>query len=202
MNFRVGIAALCSVFAGAVLQAQTLSGPELVKALHKGGYVILMRHASSPREKPEFRQADPGNLNGERQLDDLGKLNAEAFGKALKHLKIPVGEVFTSPTYRAIQTARLANLSSPRPQAELGENGPNMQAASDAQAAWLQKKVAEFPAGANTILITHLPNILKAFPQLTPAPEDGEAIVFGPDGKGGATAVARIKMDEWPKMKG
>lgn len=202
MNSRIWLVALCSVFAAVTLPAQTASGPELVKSLRKGGFVIVMRHASSPREKPEFRSADPGNLNGERQLDDLGKLNAEAFGKALKHLKIPIGEVLTSPTYRAIQTARIANLNSPRPQAELGENGPNMQAASDAQAAWLQKKVTEFPSGTNMILITHLPNIAKAFPQLTPAPEDGEAIVFGPDGKGGAAVVARIKIDEWPKMKG
>lgn len=202
MNSRVWLAGLCSIFAGSALQGQTLSGPALVKALHKGGYVIVMRHASSPREKPEFRAADPGNLNGERQLDDLGKLNAEAFGKALKHLKVPVGEVFTSPTYRAIQTARLANLNSPRPEAELGENGPNMQAATEAQAAWLQKKVTEFPSDTNTILITHLPNVTKAFPQVTPPPEDGEAIIFGSDGKGGATVVARIKIDEWPKMKG
>ena len=202
MNSRVWLAGLCSVLAGLALQGQTLSGPVLVKALHKGGYVIVMRHASSPREKPEFRAAEPGNLNGERQLDDLGKLNAEAFGKALKHLKVPIGDVFTSPTYRAIQTARLANLNSPRPEAELGENGPNMQAATEAQAAWLQKKVTEFPSGTNTVFITHLPNIAKAFPQLMPPPEDGEAIIFGPDGKGGATVVARIKIDEWPKMKG
>ena len=31
--------------------------------------------------------------------------------------------------------------------------------------------------------------------------EDGEALVFGPDGKGGATVVARIKIGEWSAMK-
>lgn len=30
--------------------AQTLSGEALVKALRQGGYVIVMRHASSPPE--------------------------------------------------------------------------------------------------------------------------------------------------------
>jgi hypothetical protein len=30
--------------------------------------------------------------------------------------------------------------------------------------------------------------------------EDGEALIFGSDGKGGTTLVARIKIDEWPKM--
>lgn len=202
MSSGVWFAAACTILAGTALQAQDLSGPALVKALHKGGYVIVMRHASSPRERPDVRSADPANLNQERQLDDLGQINAQAFGKALKHLKIPIGEVLTSPTYRAIETARLANLNSPRPQAELGENGPNMQAATEGQAAWLRKEVTQFPAGSNTLLITHLPNITKAFPQLTPAPVDGEAIVFGPDGKGGAAVVARIKIDEWPAMKG
>lgn len=200
MTSRVWLMAVSAVLAGQALPAQTLSGPALVKALRQGGYVIVMRHASSPREKPDIYTANPDNLNAERQLDDLGKLNAEAFGKALRHLKVPVGEVFTSPTYRAIQTARLANLNSPRPEAELGENG-NMQKASEAQSAWLQKKVTDFPSRTNTILITHLPNIAGAFPQVTPAVEDGEALVFGPDGKGGAAIVARIKIDEWPHLK-
>ena len=30
---------------------------------------------------------------------------------------------------------------------------------------------------------------------------DGEALVLGPDGKGGATLVARIKIEEWPGMR-
>ena len=40
-----------------------------------------------------------------------------------------------------------------------------------------------------------------AFPQLAPDPEDGESLVYGPDGKGGATLVARIKIEDWPKMR-
>lgn len=201
MESRVLIAGLLGLAAGAGLQAQTLSGPGLVKALRKGGYVIVMRHASTTRDKPDVRSANPDNLNQERQLDDLGVLNTEAFGKALRHLKIKFGEVLTSPTYRAIETARLADLNSPRPQAELGENGGDMQKASPAQAAWLKKAVTEFPSGTNTILITHEPNIVAAFPDLMPPPDVGEAIIFGPDGKGGAMVVARVKIDEWPEMK-
>ena len=33
-------------------RAQTLSGPDLVQALRQGGYVIVMRHASSPPAPP------------------------------------------------------------------------------------------------------------------------------------------------------
>ena len=38
-------------------QAQTLAGEALVKALGQGGYVIVMRHASSPRQVPDKQSA-------------------------------------------------------------------------------------------------------------------------------------------------
>jgi phosphohistidine phosphatase SixA len=182
------------------LHAQMLSGDALVKALRQGGYVIVMRHASSPREVPDKQSANPDNLKPERQLDAEGRTTAATMGKAVRELKIPIGQVFTSPTYRALETVRLAQFHDPVPSVELGDNGQSMQGGTEAQAVWLRKKVTQFPAGTNTLLITHLPNINGAFPQLTPAPADGEALVFGPDGKGGATLVARIKIDEWPRM--
>jgi phosphohistidine phosphatase SixA len=176
--------------------AQTLSGDALVKALRQGGYVIVMRHASSPRDVPDKQTANPDNTKPERQLDAEGRTTATAFGQALRDLKIPIGEVLVSPTYRAMETVRLAKLNDPKSQPELGDNGQSMQGGTEAQAAWLQKAVTRFPSGKNTILITHLPNIRDAFPQLTPAPADGEALVFGPQG-----IVARIKIEDWPNLR-
>jgi hypothetical protein len=60
--------------------------------------------------------------------------------------------------------------------------------------------VTELPSGANTILVTHLPNITGAFPQWASGLSDGETLVLGSDGKGGAALVARIKIEQWPKM--
>jgi phosphohistidine phosphatase SixA len=180
--------------------AQTLSGDALVKALRQGGYVLLMRHASSPREAPARQSADADNVNLERQLDENGRATAAAMGKALRDLKIPVGDVITSPTYRARETVRLAQLANPRTQAELGDGGQSMQGVADAQSAWLKKRVTELPSGANTILVTHLPNITGAFPQWASGLSDGETLVLGSDGKGGAALVARIKIEQWPKM--
>ena len=57
-----------SVVAG-VGHAQSLSGEALVKALRQGGYIIVMRHASSPREAPDKQTANADNVNRERQLD-------------------------------------------------------------------------------------------------------------------------------------
>ena len=182
-------------------RAQTLSGDGLVNALRRGGYVIVLRHTSSPREVPDKQTANADNINQERQLDQNGRTTAIAMGKALRDLKIPVGDVFTSPTYRAMETVRLAQLVNARPQVELGDGGQNMQSVAQSQAAWLRMKVTQFPSGTNTILVTHLPNMAGAFPQVTAGLADGEALVFGSDGKGGAPLVARVKIEEWPGMR-
>jgi hypothetical protein len=75
-----------------------------------------------------------------------------------------------------------------------------MQAAERRQAEWLQAKVREFTRGTNSLLITHLPNVTAAFPDVLPAVAEGEALVFGPDGKGGARVLGRIKIEEWPRF--
>src|SRR5436190_16228891 len=178
------------------ISAQHLQGEALVKALQQGGYVIVMRHASSPREVPDKQSANPDNVKPERQLDPEGRATATAMGKALRDLKIPVGTVFTSPTYRALETTRYAQLGNPQPVPELGDNGQSMQGGTEAQAAWLKKKVTELPKGTNTLLVTHMPNMSRAFPDATANLADGEALVFGPTG-----VVARIKIEEWPRMK-
>jgi phosphohistidine phosphatase SixA len=180
---------------------QTLSGDQLIAALRRGGYVLVMRHASSPRQPPSRESADDANVDFERQLDKTGRATSAAMGTALKALNIPLGEVLTSPSYRARQTAQIAQLPNPQPQDELGDGGQSMQGITDAQAAWLKKKVAQFPArGTNTLLVTHLPNIERAFPQWASGLADGEMLVFGPDDQGEPTVVARIKIDQWPTL--
>lgn len=188
------------LFAAPSAVAQPLSGRPLVDALRRGGYVLVMRHASSPREAPDERSANRDNVGRERQLDEKGRATATAMGEALRALRIPVGDVMTSPTYRARETVRLASLTNPRPQPELGDGGQSMQGVTPAQTAWLKRKAAEFPRGTNTLLVTHLPNMSAAFPEWTGGLEDGETLVLGPDGKGGATLVARIKIDQWPHL--
>src|SRR2546423_7484511 len=79
--------------------AQTLAGDALVKALRQGGYVLVMRHTSSPRDAPSKASANPDNVKLERQLDETGRATATAMGNALRELKIPIGRVFASPTY-------------------------------------------------------------------------------------------------------
>ena len=194
-------ALLATVIVGATAgtgRAQSLSEPELANALRRGGYVILMRHASSPREAPDAAAAQPDNTARERQLDAAGRLSSTAMGEALRRLGIPITEVFTSPTYRARETVRLLGLTNPTPVAELGDEGQSMRDASSAQALWLQRIVNSITFG-NWLVVTHLPNITAAFPRLTTV-ADGESIVFRREG-GGASIVARVPIEEWTRLQ-
>jgi phosphohistidine phosphatase SixA len=187
---------LALLFLSAVaLCAQSLTGIDLVNALRSGGYVIVMRHASSPREAPDASTAKPDNPKKERQLDDIGISNAIAMGRAIKGLRIPVGAVQSSPTYRALETARYAELGTPEQVPELGDNGQSMAGGTAAQAAWLKKRVTETPLVTNDFVITHMPNITAAFPDVKNV-NDGDALVFG---KGGQL-VARISITAWPSL--
>jgi phosphohistidine phosphatase SixA len=183
-----------------VTHSQTLSGSSLVAVLRQGGYVIVMRHASSPRQAPDKSNANPDNTNMERQLDEAGRASSAAMGKAMRDLRIPVGEVLSSPTYRALETVRLAQWQTPKTVVELGDGGQSMQGVSEAQGMWLQKRVTQAPTGANAILVTHMPNLARAFPNVTGV-ADGEALIFHPDSKGNSPLVARVKIEEWPNLR-
>lgn len=184
--------------------AASLGEEDLVKALQSGGYVILMRHASSPRAAPEAARANPDNPQHERQLDDLGRTSARSMGAAVRQLHIPIGQVLSSPTYRALETARLAQFASPKTYVELGDAGHSMQGdTSGERGTWIRSRVAAAPPrGTNTVIITHFPNVLEAFPEEARGLEDGEALIFRPDGHGGAAFVARVKIEEWARWAG
>jgi len=191
------VAALCC---GSFASGQSLSGAALVDALRHGGYVLVMRHAHAPEQPRSPAAADPANSKDERQLDADGQSAALAMGVALRTLRVPVGGVWSSPTYRAQATARLVGLPAPTIAAELGDSGHSMQAASDEQARWLATLANRKPRkGTDSLIVTQYPNIKAAFGSEVADMKDGEALVLRPS-KTGPTPVGRIPMDEWPQL--
>ncbi len=174
----------------------------LTRMLRSGGYVILMRHASSPATPPLTGQAEPGNTHLERQLDPPGRSAARAMGDALRRLQIPIGAVLCSPTYRARETLRLAGWTHPQIAPELGDGGHSMQAdATGRRGAWLRSRVAALPRiGTDTLIVTQLPNIAEAFPDDAQGLADGGALLLRPDGHGGAALIGRIPINEWAAL--
>ena len=180
--------------------AQSLSGQSLVQHLQGGGYVLLTRHASAPTQLPTPSTADPENKNLERQLDDKGRENAAAMGRAIRGMRIPVAAILSSPTYRARQTVGLAGLGEPKTFVQLGDQGQSMDKNAVAgKTAWLREKLSELPAArTNTLIVSHAPNIVAA--SGVAAVAEGETLVFQPRPQGQAVLVARIPIEQWPLL--
>ena len=194
----IAAALAISVVGGSV--AQSLGGSELVTALRQGGYVIVMRHSTSPATRADATTAAPGNTRLERQLNENGHQTAKAMGEALRTLRIPVGDVLSSPTFRTRETVVDLGFGPPKTFLELGDGSQGYEMASFKDATpFLQAQAATIPrAGTNTIIVTHLPNLEFAFESASDVAE-GEALVFRADGKLGQQ-VARIKIEEWPRL--
>lgn len=97
----------------------------ILKALQKGGYSLVFRHAAADVGADQFASTQPNwwkscDANLARQLNGQGKKDAEAIGKALHVLEIPVGRVYTSEYCRCSTTADLMNLGvAPQPSKDL-----------------------------------------------------------------------------------
>lgn len=177
------------------------AGSALTATLVADGFVIVMRHASSPRTPPTADTAKPENTALERQLDAAGEAGSTAMGDALRALKIPIGEVLSSPTFRARETVRAARLPNVDVIDALGDNGQSMQGVTEAQAAWLRARVAQTPRSGNTLIVTHQPNLARAFPAWGGTVADGECVVLKPDGRNGVELMGRIGIEDWPRTK-
>jgi len=200
---RTGFLVVCGLMAGFVSASAAPVSGDLIKALREGGYVLVMRHASSPATPPVQSAADPENTGLERQLDDKGRKSAEAMGRAFRAMRIPLGEILSSPTYRARETIKLAGFGVPKTVVELGDQGHSMARLNGpGPAAWLKARAAEKPAsGHDTLIVTHMPNITAAFPDDAAGIQDGEALIFKPDGHGQASMVARVPIEDWANSR-
>ncbi len=75
-----------------------------------------------------------------------------------------------------------------------------MQGVAASQAAWLRTKVAERPASGNILVVTHQPNLARAFPEWGGSVADGESVILRPDGRGGVEILDRIPIGHWPRL--
>jgi broad specificity phosphatase PhoE len=174
---------------------------DIARALRAGDLVIVVRHGAT---FPDQADTDPFNLDNiaaQRNLNDKGKALAKAFGDALRQAGVPVGKVYTSKFNRAYETAVIAGFQDIEKTTDLTEGGlvvsPNE---NNRRAEAFRKMLASAPkAHTNTILITHQPNIIAALGKDWFDVKEGEASIFRP-ANGTYTLVARVQMDEWPRI--
>ncbi|MGH8325895.1 MAG: hypothetical protein ACRET2_03945, partial [Steroidobacteraceae bacterium] len=125
--------------------------------------------------------------------------SARELGEDLRALVVPLGPIYVSPAYRAIETVRLAGLGAFHIVRQLAEGPRGMSgSANRADVRWLQDASAHAPpSGSNTLIVTHEPNIVGAFGSAARSIGAAGMLVFQPDRHGGARLIGRLTAQQW-----
>jgi phosphohistidine phosphatase SixA len=197
------VAALISLVTAfvAVAPAAQSADNDIAQALRAGGLVLVVRHGATFTDRADTDPLNFDNVGAQRNLNDNGKALAKSFGDALRQAGVPIGKVYTSKYNRAYETALIAGFPDIEKTADLTEGGlivsPNE---NNRRAEAFRKMLAVAPKDhSNTIIITHQPNIVAALGKDWFDVKEGETSIFRP-ADGGYKLVARIQMNEWPRI--
>ena len=184
---------LVSILALAVPLATADTGElrreELMTALRRGGYTVLLRHARTDRSFQEERSYVPKERSAQRNLNDDGIRDAALMGVVFRKYGITFAEVVSSPMFRTVETAEMAagrpdttmvlrTLPSTREQAALVAKAPK--------------------PGTNRLLVTHHFVIETHVPGIRPGDiAESEAAVVRHTPEGKVELVGRITLDDW-----
>ena len=166
----------------------------IVRELREGGHVLVIRHGTADAEinRPERLRS----CLLQRNLTEAGRVQARELGEAIRALRIPIGEVRSSPLCRARDTARLA-FGRVTLAEDLVLPGVIGTEADDRRRARALRAMVEDlpPAGENTVLVTHTGNIGAGLGEATVA--EGELLVYGE----GAKLVGRVPAEKWEELR-
>ncbi len=203
MNYLfVLLASFVALVPGALAQTPQ----SVAAALKDGGHVIVFRHGATNRDMADtdpLNVDDPNNVSKQRQLSERGRQVARDIAGALKTLQIPVGDVYTSKFFRAVETGRLiSGKNDVKTTADITEGGQVVTPIeNDRRADAMRKFAATMPAkGTNTLVVSHKPNIMDAFGKDWFDVREGEASIFKPDGSGKFVLVGRVQASEWSEL--
>lgn len=172
---------------------------QVVSNLQQGGYVIVFRHGATNRDQADTDPLNPANIAQQRLLSTKGKEQAKQVGEAFKKLGIPLGDVYTSQFYRAIETGKLISNSEPIATIDLTEGGLVVSPIeNERRAQALRTMATTMPADKeNTLIVTHKPNIIDAFGKDWFEVKEGESSIFKPNGSTKLVLVGRFQATDW-----
>ena len=125
--------------------------------LKQPGVHAIMRHALAPGtgDPAEFDIDDCGT---QRNLDENGRNQARAIGKALKHAGIEFDRILTSQWCRCRETAQLLGLGQPEESPALNSFFADRATAKE-QTRAVRNIFGSIPEGDRLMLVTHQVNI-------------------------------------------
>lgn len=159
-------------------------------ALAPPGVHAIMRHASAPGtgDPENFRLGDCAT---QRNLDEAGREQARAIGRAIGEAGVAVTRVLTSQWCRAAETARLLDVGAVIEEPALNSVFED-RTDEPAQTERLRALLAAAGADQKLILVTHQVNI-TALTGIVPA--SGEVVLVTAAADGGVQVAGRIAAD-------
>lgn len=188
-NSRTGPLLLCLALLTLWAGPAPADDEQVWAALRQGGNVILLRHAHVDIREGMGRLS-PGNCAEEVNLSPRGVEQARRIGEAFRAHGIAVGEVFTSPYCRCIDTGKIA-FGRATPVQYLVPPG----VVSDSQAKLndesVLQEILKHRAPSNLVMITHDLNIANV---VFEPPVMSEFFVVRPNGTD-VDVIGKIRMD-------
>lgn len=189
------IAALTLTVAAAPPDTTELKADSLLQVLKQGGYTILLRHARTDRSyMDDPRTAPLDDRTKQRNLSEAGVADAKAIGLVMRGAGIPVGEIVSSPIFRAKETAQMA----------FGEPTLNAELMSLSATPEQRSLVVRAPMpGTNRAIVTHHFIIERYVPGIKLGEiAESEAAVIRTSPNGEVFMVGRFTLADWERLSG
>jgi phosphohistidine phosphatase SixA len=181
--------------APAALAAHAPADTSLLGRLRAGGLVLACRHAITDRSRGDARRFDLADRSTQRLLSPEGEAQARRLGEVLRSRGIPIGEVLTSPVFRAADSAELA-FGRAEASDLLWRSDPGRRSA-------LRELLATPPPDAtNRVLMTHQGVLYDAIPALERGSiREGDCVVVEPARGDGFEVLARLGPDDFAALR-
>jgi polyhydroxybutyrate depolymerase len=154
----------------------------VINQLQQGGYVIYIRHTATDRSQED---TSLDSCETQRNLNDLGIVQAQSIGRAFEIMEIPVGQVYSTGYCRTDDTATLAF-----GETEVREDFFDFGV--------LLEMLSEPPEeGTNTIIVGHA-EILLQYTSIEV--EEGDSVIFQPMGNGNFRPLTIISAISWVNL--
>jgi hypothetical protein len=187
------IAALAGARAAGAQEPSVPSERELLAELRRGGVVLACRHGITDHDARDSNGSDYANRAAQRNLTPEGEAQSRRMGEAIAALKLPFGEIFTSPMARTKESAEMM----------FGRATVNMLLRMTPDSAALRRLFTDPPErGVIRVLMTHTGVLMRHFKgtPLRQVPEGG-CVLVRPDGSDKPRPWALITEREWEAMR-
>ena len=168
----------------------------LVNDLRHGGYILFFRHCMTNWSERDAEEGNFADRTKQRNLSEAGQREASAIGQSIRVLEIPIERVLVSPLWRCRDTAQFAFGEYDTTGLLYWKGAPYR----DARVKMLSTAPA---AGKNLVLVGHQDQLIPIVPGLKRDQlQEGDALVFEPQGDGKYRVVRQVTPFDWAQLAG